>query len=66
MFRQRPRTNQGGSEVGASLDAGLDLFFVSVLGVLGVLGMFGMLGVLGVLGVLSVKFEFAGVRKARF
>ena len=54
MFRQRPRTNQGGSEVGASPDAGLDLFFVSVL------------GVLGVLGVLSVKFEFAGVCKARF
>ena len=51
MFRQRPRTNQGGSEVGASPDAGLDLFFVSVL---------------GVLGVLSVKFEFAGVWKARF
>ena len=48
MFRQRPRTNQGGSEVGASPDVGLDLFFVSVL------------------GVLSVKFEFAGVWKARF
>ena len=48
------QANQGGCEVGASPDAGLDLFFVS------------MLGVLGVLGVLSVKFEFAGVWKARF
>ena len=57
-FRQRARASQGGSEVGASPDVGLDLFCIGVLVCLCVVGVFVCCWCVGCVGVLAVKCEF--------
>ena len=52
-FRQRARASQGGSEVGASPDVGLDLFCIGVLVCCWCVGW-----CVGCVGVLAVKCEF--------